>query len=108
MFCTNRRYSLQAESNSQTLPVDSTESKSPLPHPPNEDQISRRSSASQSSSNSVMIDVDLINHLERTSLVDFGNDEALRRLQEAIKFADTLLEVDTQGVKPMTSVLENE
>jgi len=54
------------------------------------------------------INLPLINHLERTSLVDFDNREAFDRLQEAVTFANTLFEVDTTGVEPMTSVLENE
>jgi hypothetical protein len=62
----------------------------------------------QGTEEKVELDIDLINHLERTSLVDFGNEEALRRLQEAIRFADTMLEVDTTGVEPFTSILEEE
>lgn len=50
----------------------------------------------------------LIHHLERTSLVDFDNKEALERLREAIKFADQLMEVKTDGVEPLFTVLENE
>lgn len=51
--------------------------------------------------------LDLINHLERTSLVEFGSEEALTRLQEAINFANVIFEVDTSGVEPMTSVLDD-
>ncbi len=51
---------------------------------------------------------ELIHHLERTSLVDFDNKEALERLREAIKFSDQLMEVKTDGVEPLFTVLENE
>ncbi|CAG7834192.1 unnamed protein product [Allacma fusca] len=51
---------------------------------------------------------ELISHLERTSLVGFGSEEAVLRLEEAIKFASVLNDVNTAGVKPMDSVLENE
>jgi hypothetical protein len=56
----------------------------------------------------IKLDIDLIQHLERTSLVDFDNEEALRHLEEAVNFANTLFEVDTSGVEPLTSILENE
>ncbi|CAL8142086.1 unnamed protein product [Orchesella dallaii] len=50
----------------------------------------------------------LVHHLERTSLVDFDNAEAVARLSEAIRFADQLFEVNTEGVEPLVTVLENE
>ena len=50
---------------------------------------------------------ELINHLERLSLVEFGNKQGIERLATAIRFADTLLHVDTSDVEPMTSVLED-
>ncbi|RWS01050.1 hypothetical protein B4U79_01057, partial [Dinothrombium tinctorium] len=46
--------------------------------------------------------------LEKLSLVNFANIEGVKRLEEAIKFADRLKEVNTDGVKPMYSVLEND
>lgn len=51
---------------------------------------------------------DLIHHLERLSLVEFGNRDGLARLCAAIDLADQLQLVDTEGVEPMDSVLENE
>eukprot|EP00094_Tigriopus_californicus_P010621 TCALIF_10247-PA protein Name:"Similar to BRAFLDRAFT_270748 Glutamyl-tRNA(Gln) amidotransferase subunit C, mitochondrial (Branchiostoma floridae)" AED:0.06 eAED:0.06 QI:0/0.25/0.2/0.6/0.5/0.4/5/13/525 len=50
----------------------------------------------------------LVAHLERLSLVDFSNEEGVRRLEEAIRFAQPLQQVDTTGIEPMTSVLEEE
>merc|ERR1712135_50594 len=54
------------------------------------------------------IDSVTIEHLERLSLVDFGNQEGIRRLEEAIAFADRILHVDTKNVEPLISVLHEE
>lgn len=53
------------------------------------------------------VDITLINHLERLSLVEFGNKQGIERLETAVRFADSLLRVDTSNVEPMTSVLED-
>ena len=53
------------------------------------------------------VDRDLISHLERLALVDFSNEEAIQRLEDVIRFADQLHLVDTTGVEPMDSVLED-
>ncbi|XP_066226868.1 glutamyl-tRNA(Gln) amidotransferase subunit C, mitochondrial [Saccopteryx leptura] len=58
-------------------------------------------------SGSERITADVIEHLERLALVDFGSQEAVARLEKAIAFADRLRAVDTEGVKPMESVLED-
>ncbi|CAK6440424.1 unnamed protein product [Pipistrellus nathusii] len=50
---------------------------------------------------------DVIEHLERLALVDFGSREAVARLEKAVAFADRLRAVDTDGVQPMESVLED-
>ncbi|KAM9669389.1 glutamyl-tRNA(Gln) amidotransferase subunit C, mitochondrial-like [Dama dama] len=50
---------------------------------------------------------ELIQHLERLSLVDFGSQEAVSRLEKAIAFANQLRAVNTGGVEPMESVLED-
>lgn len=55
----------------------------------------------------VNIDMELVQHLEKLSLVDFANKEGLTRLQAAISFADQLAQVDTEDVEPMYSVLED-
>ncbi|KAH0516946.1 Glutamyl-tRNA(Gln) amidotransferase subunit C, mitochondrial [Microtus ochrogaster] len=48
-----------------------------------------------------------IEHLERLALVNFGSREAVARLEKAIAFAEQLHAVDTDGVEPLESVLEN-
>ncbi|MEJ1281966.1 glutamyl-tRNA(Gln) amidotransferase subunit C, mitochondrial isoform X2 [Cricetulus griseus] len=48
-----------------------------------------------------------IEHLERLALVNFGSREAVARLEKAIAFADQLHAVDTDGVEPLESVLED-
>nr|CAG4642546.1 EOG090X076T [Evadne anonyx] len=40
--------------------------------------------------------------------VDFGNQEGIRRLEEAIAFADQILHVDTKNVEPLISVLHEQ
>uniref|UniRef100_A0A8C3MRZ9 Glutamyl-tRNA(Gln) amidotransferase subunit C, mitochondrial n=1 Tax=Geospiza parvula TaxID=87175 RepID=A0A8C3MRZ9_GEOPR len=49
----------------------------------------------------------LLEHLEHLALVDFRDAEGVERLQKAIQFADQLHEVNTDGVEPMDSVLED-
>ncbi|XP_056186296.1 glutamyl-tRNA(Gln) amidotransferase subunit C, mitochondrial [Falco biarmicus] len=53
----------------------------------------------------VMLEV--LDHLEHLALVDFRDSEGVERLQKAIQFADQLQEVNTDGVEPMDTVLEN-
>nr|XP_034345002.1 glutamyl-tRNA(Gln) amidotransferase subunit C, mitochondrial [Arvicanthis niloticus] len=49
----------------------------------------------------------VIEHLERLALVNFGSREAVDRLEKAVAFADQLHAVDTDGVEPLESVLED-
>ncbi|CAA9999312.1 unnamed protein product [Nesidiocoris tenuis] len=53
------------------------------------------------------IDQKTIEQLERNSLVDFGNEKGIQIVEEAIKFADQLSSVDTEGVEPLWTVLED-
>ncbi|XP_041854547.1 glutamyl-tRNA(Gln) amidotransferase subunit C, mitochondrial [Melanotaenia boesemani] len=53
------------------------------------------------------IPADLVDKLERLALVDFRTKEGLACLEKAIRFADQLHVVDTSGVEPMDSVLED-
>lgn len=53
------------------------------------------------------IDDSMIAHLERLSLVDFNNQEGVDRLRSAIEYASRLSVVNTEGVEPMFSVLED-
>ena len=45
--------------------------------------------------------------LERLSLIRFGNEVGIKRLQEAIHFADQIQEANTDGIEPMISPNEN-
>lgn len=56
----------------------------------------------------VKIDNKTIEHLERLSLVDFANREGIRRLEEAIQFANQIHSVDTTNVEPLVTVLQGE
>jgi aspartyl-tRNA(Asn)/glutamyl-tRNA(Gln) amidotransferase subunit C len=40
--------------------------------------------------------------------VDFANAEGVRRLEDAIAFANPIKDIDTNGVEPMYSVLDSE
>ena len=62
---------------------------------------------SESDSNQV-IDPATIEHLERISLVDFANVAGIKRLEEAVKLAEVVRRVDTTGVEPLYSILEEE
>ncbi|XP_059719588.1 glutamyl-tRNA(Gln) amidotransferase subunit C, mitochondrial isoform X2 [Haemorhous mexicanus] len=53
------------------------------------------------------VSVEVLDHLEHLALVDFRDAEGVERLQKAIQFADQLHEVNTDGVEPMDSVLED-
>ncbi|KAL0979327.1 hypothetical protein UPYG_G00183690 [Umbra pygmaea] len=53
------------------------------------------------------VPADLVDKLERLALVDFPNQEGLACLKKSIRFADQLHVVNTEGVEPMDSVLED-
>ncbi|XP_037783847.1 glutamyl-tRNA(Gln) amidotransferase subunit C, mitochondrial-like [Penaeus monodon] len=53
------------------------------------------------------VDLKLVQLLEKLSLVDFANKEGVARLEAAIDLADKLSVVDTDGVEPMITVLED-
>lgn len=53
------------------------------------------------------IDQETILQLERVGLVDFANEAGARRLAAAIQLADTIAKVDTEGVAPLYTVLED-
>ncbi|KAJ8682700.1 hypothetical protein QAD02_018492 [Eretmocerus hayati] len=57
----------------------------------------------------IKIDEKTIAKLEKISLVDFGNEAGIRRLESAVVFAQKLWEVQLDpSVKPLYTVLENE
>ncbi|XP_061458378.1 glutamyl-tRNA(Gln) amidotransferase subunit C, mitochondrial [Rhineura floridana] len=53
------------------------------------------------------VTLELLDHLERLALVDFRNWEDVERLEKAIEFTEKLHTVNTDGVEPMDSVLED-
>ncbi|XP_064889826.1 glutamyl-tRNA(Gln) amidotransferase subunit C, mitochondrial isoform X2 [Columba livia] len=53
------------------------------------------------------VTAEVLGQLEHLALVDFRDAEGVERLQKAIRFADQLREVNTDGVEPMDSVLED-
>lgn len=53
-----------------------------------------------------VIDQQTIAELERNSLVNFENERGIKIVEEAIEFAEQLSTVNTEGVEPLVSVLE--
>ncbi|CAN7993044.1 unnamed protein product [Ixodes hexagonus] len=58
-------------------------------------------------SGTVKLERSTVELLERLSLVDFSNAEAVARLEEAVKFASVIMDVNTTGVEPMVTPLED-
>ncbi|GFO01154.1 glutamyl-tRNA(gln) amidotransferase subunit c, mitochondrial [Plakobranchus ocellatus] len=52
-------------------------------------------------------DLALVEQLERISLVEFNNEAGLVRLRDAVKLANQMHLVDTEGVEPLDTVLED-
>ncbi|CAL1545252.1 unnamed protein product [Lymnaea stagnalis] len=52
------------------------------------------------------IDLELVEQLERISLVEFNNEEGYISLQNAVRSANLLHAINTEGVEPLDSVLE--
>lgn len=53
-----------------------------------------------------VVDRDTIQLLERLSLVNFEDNHHIAVLEDAIKFADKISDIDTNNVEPLVSVLE--
>ncbi|EFO24057.1 hypothetical protein LOAG_04423 [Loa loa] len=49
----------------------------------------------------------LITHLERLSLVRFSDEQAVLNLKQAVRFANQLKLIDTTGIKPLETLLED-
>jgi len=54
------------------------------------------------------VDLELVEQLERISLVQFNNEVGVKWLTESVKSASQLLAVDTSQVEPLDSVLEEQ
>ncbi|VDD96579.1 unnamed protein product [Enterobius vermicularis] len=52
-------------------------------------------------------DEKLIANLERLSLVRFSNEEAVAHLRMAVRYANQLMQLDTENVEPLETVLED-
>ncbi|XP_055533407.1 glutamyl-tRNA(Gln) amidotransferase subunit C-1, mitochondrial [Wyeomyia smithii] len=56
----------------------------------------------------IEIDEATVQLLERLSLVDLDSKEAHKTLEDSIEFASQILTIDTEGVEPLYTVLENQ
>uniref|UniRef100_A0A0R3S3J6 Glutamyl-tRNA(Gln) amidotransferase subunit C, mitochondrial n=1 Tax=Elaeophora elaphi TaxID=1147741 RepID=A0A0R3S3J6_9BILA len=54
-----------------------------------------------------VFDKALITHLERLSLVRFSDEQAVFNLKQAVRFANQLKLIDTKGIKPLETLLED-
>lgn len=54
-----------------------------------------------------VFDRTLITHLERLSLVRFSDEQAISKLKQSIRYANQLKLIDTTGVKPLETILED-
>lgn len=53
------------------------------------------------------IDIETVNHLERLSLVDCANENSLKLIENAVNFANSIINVDTSNVDPLITVAED-
>ncbi|XP_071535471.1 glutamyl-tRNA(Gln) amidotransferase subunit C, mitochondrial [Panulirus ornatus] len=86
----------------QNLATTSKDRKSKVPQHPVVTDISEKDLPP-----STKVDLRLVQLLEKLSLVDFANKKGLARLEAAISMADELRVVNTEGVEPMLTVLED-
>lgn len=59
------------------------------------------------SENDVDLDETTLRQLQRWSLVKLDDARALHSLKNSIRFANKILDIDTEGVEPLYTVLEN-
>ncbi|EDS31812.1 conserved hypothetical protein [Culex quinquefasciatus] len=80
-----------------------------LKHPSKVPQRPHKSTIDgQSTPTRIPVDAQMVQLLERLSLVDLDSAKAHRTLEDAIEFASQILSVDTDGVEPLYTVLERE
>lgn len=77
-----------------------------VPQKPHISEIDKRQRENQPSR--IAVDEPTIQLLERLSLVDLDSEEAHRTLEDSIEFASRILIIDTEGVEPLYTVLENQ
>ncbi|XP_062539169.1 glutamyl-tRNA(Gln) amidotransferase subunit C, mitochondrial-like [Armigeres subalbatus] len=79
---------------------------SKVPQKPYISEIDKRQRANQPSR--ITVDEQTVQLLERLSLVDLDSKEAHRTLEDSIEFASRILTIDTEGVEPLYTVLEDQ
>ncbi|XP_017153769.1 glutamyl-tRNA(Gln) amidotransferase subunit C, mitochondrial [Drosophila miranda] len=62
----------------------------------------------ETTANRVEIDTKTIQLLERLSLVDLDSEQAFATLNSSIQFADKIAHINTENVRPLYTVLENQ
>ncbi|XP_017108780.2 glutamyl-tRNA(Gln) amidotransferase subunit C, mitochondrial [Drosophila bipectinata] len=77
-----------------------------LTHPTKVPQTPLKTAFPDTSANKIELDPKSIQLLERLSLVDLDSDRALETLQSSIQFADKIIHIQTDKVRPLYTVLE--
>ncbi|XP_077299309.1 glutamyl-tRNA(Gln) amidotransferase subunit C, mitochondrial [Arctopsyche grandis] len=72
----------------------------------NQGNISLNLLSNEPAPNKITIDEHIIAHLESLSLVNCANKEGIKILEDAILFAQKVLNINTDGVLPLYTVLE--
>ncbi|KAL3272549.1 hypothetical protein HHI36_014021 [Cryptolaemus montrouzieri] len=70
-------------------------------------RIQSNKSWSKQQQNTVKIDKETVNLLERLSLVDCANEQSLKLIENAVNFANAIHSVETEGVEPLITVAED-
>ncbi|XP_037709405.1 glutamyl-tRNA(Gln) amidotransferase subunit C, mitochondrial [Drosophila subpulchrella] len=79
-----------------------------LTHPTKVPQTPVDTEFPDTSSSEIEIDTKTIQLLERLSLVDLDSERALATLKSSIQFADKIAHIDTEHVRPLYTVLEQQ
>ncbi|XP_039501481.1 glutamyl-tRNA(Gln) amidotransferase subunit C, mitochondrial [Drosophila santomea] len=79
-----------------------------LKHPTKVPQTPVDAEFPDTSSSEIQIDTKTIQLLERLSLVDLDSERALATLKSSIQFADKIAHINTEHVRPLYTVLEQQ
>ncbi|XP_017068144.2 glutamyl-tRNA(Gln) amidotransferase subunit C, mitochondrial [Drosophila eugracilis] len=79
-----------------------------LTHPSKVPQTPVETKFPDTSCSEIEIDTKTIQLLERLSLVDLDSERALDTLKSSIQFADKIAHIDTEHVRPLYTVLEDQ
>ncbi|EDV32000.1 uncharacterized protein Dana_GF19721 [Drosophila ananassae] len=79
-----------------------------LTHPTKVPQTPVKAAFPNTSANEIELDPKSIQLLERLALVDLDSERALETLKSSIQFADKITHIQTDNVRPLYTVLEQQ